>query len=556
MPLIASTTYRCRVLGVLGSMRIGRQPCAGLVAFVCAALIAACTRLPTVKDATNNFPFTQSIPIDDIVQRVKCDISEALYEKLYVGRDKDKLQWLQGWTAKADLTLEANQSGGITPNIAYVQPLTSAFFSGAGPNTVNTVTGAVTNVASATAQNFTFGIGGTFSGQAIRTETMSFTISLAELKDWRETSPDAKFCTPKGVSDLQAGLDLKSWLDEALMPVVLGHLETGIHPSPGATSSKAPAPSTKPKASASILFLQEKKVRPPVKNPFESPEQKAYYDLQLATALTALGVRYDLNQFNSPPQNAKDPAYSTFCALKKGEGDEPSVLLKPPTFPSVAPDNLEKLATVAAQNAFSSMYQAVASPVLSDHIKERAEKAAALAGSQAVKVKTALPYAIEHITDICKVESDLYLKTGAPCMTGTAENKTYVVVQLSPQFCDRVEYKKYLKEFFNDQFLRAQTLTALAQKNAALAQNLTTPDPPIESIGQSMNFVVTVGASISPNWTYLHWKAPANSASLAGVSGIRTHTLNIAMGSVTAPTELQRVLSNAATRQAIQGLVQ
>ena len=103
-----------------------------------------------------------------------------------------------------------------------------------------------------------------------------------------------------------------------------------------------------------------------------------------------------------------------------------------------------------------------------------------------------------------------------------------------------------------------QRLDALEKQNAALAKGLTTPDPPMESIGQSMNFVVTVGLSTTPNWTYLHWKAPANGSSLAALSGIRTHTLNVALGAPSAAgvTEVQRVLNNAATRQAIQGLMQ
>jgi hypothetical protein len=73
-----------------------------------------------------------------------------------------------------------------------------------------------------------------------------------------------------------------------------------------------------------------------------------------------------------------------------------------------------------------------------------------------------------------------------------------------------------------------------------------------------MNFVVTVGLSTTPNWSLLHWKGPANGSSLASISGIRTHTLNIAMGAPTASgvTEVQRVLDNAATRQAIQELLQ
>jgi hypothetical protein len=57
------------------------------------------------RHATNNLPFAKSIPVDEIVPRVKCDLSEALYEKVYYGPDAAKLKWMQNWTAHADLTL-------------------------------------------------------------------------------------------------------------------------------------------------------------------------------------------------------------------------------------------------------------------------------------------------------------------------------------------------------------------------------------------------------------------------------------------------------------------
>jgi len=89
-----------------------------------------------------------------------------------------------------------------------------------------------------------------------------------------------------------------------------------------------------------------------------------------------------------------------------------------------------------------------------------------------------------------------------------------------------------------------------------LAQKLLTPDPPIESIAQSISFVVTLSASASPNWSLLYLRGPSNSGPLASVSGIRTHTLNIALGPTTGAgvQEVARVLNNQSFQQAVQSI--
>jgi hypothetical protein len=277
------------------------------------------------------------------------------------------------------LDLEANETGGLTPNIAYIQPLRNAFFLGAGPSSINTVTGAVTNMVGATAQNFTLGISGTYNGVVTRTETLSFTVSLAELKQWNENSRSAQFCTPSGRTDLQEGLDLKSWLDEALSPATTGELKTGIHPAPGTAKSVAKvSPSPQPPATRAAL----KPEAVPVPEFPLTPEGKARHDLQLANALTVLGVPYNLGQFNSPADNDK-----SFCtAIYSKEGPKVRVMsYKPLAFQTGAPDKnptLEMQAASAAQNAYSAANQAAVSPILREGIKREANDAAQAAAGR------------------------------------------------------------------------------------------------------------------------------------------------------------------------------
>ena len=73
-------------------------------------------------------------------------------------------------------------------------------------------------------------------------------------------------------------------------------------------------------------------------------------------------------------------------------------------------------------------------------------------------------------------------------------------------------------------------------------------------LSHALNFIVTAGASINPNWILSHSKGPANIGNLASIGGVRTHTLDIA-GIARAPEPILKpidVLQNDAFRQAVQ----
>jgi hypothetical protein len=505
---------------------------------VCALLSASCAVTPPLSDATNNFPFTQSIPIHDIVQRVKCDLSDALYTKIYKDDVKHQLQWMRSWTAKSDLTLQINESGGISPSFGFTQPLHNAFFLGGGPNSINTSTGAVTNVVSATTQNFTFGIGGNYNVAVTRAENLSFTVSLLELKRWKERPYiDGSTCKPVVPFDLQGSLDLKSWLDEALKPVELGDLAQGIHPDPG--SAKAPTAA----AAAPAGHGGEFPILPKLPHDLP-PHEKARLDLSLTLALNQLGIKYTV---------PKDPTEGG-CVT-----DSHGVVFVPPPSPnstgSTQPTNLKSQASTAAQNSFIAQQQASVSDSLSADIRRSIDEAARLTRIETLRVEEASQGAVKFVTQSCK---NLYGAAGTcdPAKDGDLAG-LLPVAQLSPQFCSRKDYEKFFDQF--DKFFHYAELNSnAAQLNGALATRLLTPDPPIESIGQSLNFVVTATASLSPNWNLLYLKGPSNAGPLASVNGIRTHTLNIAMGPPTSPgsQEVVRVLTNQSFRQAVESLRQ
>ncbi len=534
-------------------------------------LLSACAVTPPLWHATNNFPFSESIPIHDVVQRVKCDISKAFFGKLYVDENRDKLKWMQNWTAKADLTFEANESGGITPNLAFVQPLKNAFFLGAGPNSVNTATGAVTNVVSATSQNFTFGIGGTFSGQVTRTETLSFTVSFAELRDWEqerrirarhgEDLTGAKSCSPSAPTDLQGGLDLKPWLDEVLKPAQAEELEAGLHPDPGAVKpstnpSRSAAP---PKPSGAMISFLEKPFEAPKPPELLTTAEKLSDDLEFATGLAELGIVYDLTKYKDFKLGDRN-----ICATVYSPDGKALYTVAPPPSPS-ANSSLQQQSITSAQSAIYSSQQASVSPTLSTKIVKKIKEIAKITREQAVQVQVASVLAAESLAEQCEAQGNTYLKNGTKDCSSYQKNaglddptkpKVYAPIQLSPAFCDANAYRQYLSDLRTKQIGPAEQFANAVQQNSALASRYLTPDPPIESIGQSINFVVTLGVNDSPNWMLLRLKGPTNGGSFASLSGIRTHTLNIAMGPPTqsGAAEVSRVLSNQAFRQAIQGI--
>jgi hypothetical protein len=407
----------------------------------CSLAEASCVALPPLSQATNNLPFAVSIPIHDVVQRVKCGLADALYDRVYRSKDPVKFAWMRNWTAKADLTLEINDSGGITPSFTFTNPLQNAFITGLGPSSINTATGAVTNVVGATSQNFAFGASGTFSGNATRTETLSFNISMAELKDWQENRQHLidsgqeltgiYSCDPAAPTDLQEDLDLRAWLEEALKPVELGDLQPGIHPTPstgGGPTASAPV-STGAGGGIKALIAQEPSLPQPT---IKYAREKAFFDVSLSTYLAELGVPYDLSDsayYEPANQTEKN------CTIQDNEPGK-SVTFRPPPYPGSSTSNasnsqdqqsLVQQSLTNAQNAQASASEVWASQTLDTRIKSQAQLTALAARGQALRVQMASQYAAQHVLEVCEADT-LYVKpdtciTPAPVAGGGGDPK-------------------------------------------------------------------------------------------------------------------------------------
>jgi hypothetical protein len=184
--------------------------CAGVLS---ALLVAGCTTVPPLQ--------VDGVAVGEIVERVKCELAFAVPEP----RGKHPTgpyQWMSEWTAKVDLTLVTNSRSQVTPSASFINPLSAG--------------------------TFTFGIGAGLDTSAERTEALSFSVSLAELREHRRRA----HCNLPNGHNLYGNLGLREWIDSALAPVDKGLLKVGRHARLGGKSPPAPPIIREPRAGLRI----------------------------------------------------------------------------------------------------------------------------------------------------------------------------------------------------------------------------------------------------------------------------------------------------------------
>jgi hypothetical protein len=181
-----------------------RSRCLPVFGVIVVAL-SGCAVVPPLKE--------DAVAVSAIVERVKCELAFAIPEP-EPPYPTGRYQWLADWTAKVDLTLITNDQAALTPGVSLIHPL---------PNAVVPLVGNVS-------RNFTFGLGGGLTTNAIRNETMSFTLSIAELRNRKYRGE----CALPDSIDLYGNLGLKEWVAAALGPVDGEILTIGKHTAPNA----------------------------------------------------------------------------------------------------------------------------------------------------------------------------------------------------------------------------------------------------------------------------------------------------------------------------------
>ena len=110
----------------------------------------------------------------------------------------------------------------------------------------------------------------------MRTETVSFTVALDELKRWRQDedrlasnplyADNSNNCKVARLAGLTGNLGLKEWVDAAFYPVEVGQLQAGIHQAPAGVkggAAKGPKAGAAPKERAAAA-------RKPIKDIYDT----------------------------------------------------------------------------------------------------------------------------------------------------------------------------------------------------------------------------------------------------------------------------------------------
>ena len=454
-----------------------------------------------------------------------------------VKRKEDLPTWLADWTVKADLNLQANEQGGISPNGSYTVIRRSAVNTAAGPTTSpGTTLGTV-------AQLFTLSATANAGEQAVRNETLSFTLSLKELKDWYVDARTG--CQAAAEQGLLGNLGIAEWIDASLAPVGGDGLLAGKHPAPN-MGAKASAPSitAPPKVIIGNLtadFLS--KNRPAPLSPTEAALERAKLDQAIKdanAALTAAQASYASINASVTSLKAKTDKLAQMQITYNG---------------ILAPEIATQFASVSANMA---LYRKQAELALQCTIQQ-------VCGAPQGDC-SGFPF---HATDKFEVKPTQKKDPMCPAVPPAACNDNVHPDTISGILNEIACVTRYrnesilagdtevlTKNYYNpamDALKIAQTYADNARKLATFAQNLAgtglpkTPDPPVDSIGHLIQFVVGYGAGISPNWTLIAWKGPGVNGSLISGSVNRTHILQLALGSPqggASSQEQTRILNN------------
>ncbi len=453
---------------------------------ICAGVLPGCMSAPPLSQASGTEH--TNIMIKDVVQRIKCELSDAFDKKT---EQRDFL-WLASWTAHVDLTLQINDTAGIAPSSSHTDWRPNAI-QGKGLPSVQ--------------QFFVLSAGANVSGQATRTETVSFTLALDELKRWRKQIDkmesaanyplEKRICNFTPGSGVTGNLGLEEWVDSAFYPVETGDLQAGIHPAAGGGKASATqGPKQGPGPSVSKGLSTEKDNAEEIKN-------VKNWQAQLTALKSAIA-----------PSNKA----ITDAATKIDQ----------------------------AKTQLKTEYEAAKpyGPVMMPYLKDRYRRVGDLMQQYAQNVRTCEQYETD-IDNASKMASTILasIKTAGGESTVLSDDMLKLYDnQLEPLMTKKIGIGIVNGDVQNSAYVTgaakcAKTLTAQATTASELPNVLPKePDPPIDSVLHNLNFVLTYGANVTPSWTLIQWKGPGLNGPLASASGVRTHTLSIGLGPRTTQT--------------------
>jgi len=548
------------------------------------------------------------IMIKDVVQRVRCELSDAFDEKV----EQPQFIWLAGWTAHVDLSLAINDNAGISPNGSFTDYRKSAVNTDGGLVS-NTIKGAPTYGYGLVSQFVSVSAGANLSGQAVRTETVSFTFALDELKAWRMDlerreagwPPEKKTCVPQSTG-LTGNLGLKEWVDSAFYPVQGGserELSAGIHKADW-KQYQIPSIGKKPfdgEHYLDSLLLEQKEMREPLLAQLKTQkapsvemrairprsekecaaqdwtlnatqiDQVADWQRQLKNLQTATN-----SSASSIASSAEKIRSNIISVATRLEDNKKYVSVMSPSIKARYESARRKMEQINKYVEFCSKYkkivdgaQAISDRILPSIYQTGTGELQSNWCNPVYYCDKRLSSSPAGMSDTDVDAHDLAMKckkvdkpqSSTPSLphgfcraeacpnasndTFEALGKNMGIIQASARKAASPKNDPDNVSFETGMLVCANNLTYLTENLSVFVSDIPSQaDPPVDSVLHSLQFVISYGANVTPSWTLLQWKGPGQSGNFLSASGVQTHNLQLALG----PRTGQASISQDATR--------
>jgi hypothetical protein len=492
--------------------------------------MAACTTLPGLQEATGG------IPLREIVLRIKCELSDAFRTvdgKWLPESDQGKFAWLKYWTAQVDLTLQVLDTATLSPGASLTQPFHNGYATRAGPTSIST-SGVPGTTIAAIPQNFVIAAGASLNGQAQRTETISFAVALRELEAWRRDPSTPGFCAVSDGMDLGGRLGLKEWVVEALSPVAKEnepllpeYLWAGIHPKPGAAppSAQNPTKEASPNISGAALPKAAAALRQGCTaredlvdkiNVANTLLKDAFSEAPSAVTTSNAAKNSAESNLNSSDKTLMSLINSFSDYARKnsifGEVLDPSIR----SDIRILQNSANQFMAGAKQLHFSIKKTANATSSASDEANSAAEFV--------IQYRDKFNQANQLATETAQNEDKEKIKKGCDLISEVLTNADRIIGKAaSAKYYTDVATKDAAATASN--FSRFNDYTNVASDYLSKLPSI---DPPISTIGQSMQFILNYGGSVSPTWMFVVFHGPTSP--LFAAAGTRTHILSLTLG--------------------------
>jgi hypothetical protein len=494
----------------------GQRLCVCIFLTTMASALSACVQTPplhSIPNSDNPDPrYPGSISINEVVKRVKCEIRDAV-----ANRPENRYKWFDKWTVQADLTLAVNDSSGVSPGAVFTQPLKP-----------------VTNT-------FALGLGAGATTTAARTEIVSFSMSVKEIrkeffnKDGSVNTNAALFyndCQVYGLVPigLTGNLGLREWVDSAFGPV-----DTKVGPLPGDT------------------LLREGNHKPP-KGPSGAGATTSTQKAQAAAS----------QSFKSLLDNYKQKLDALRAAAAISTDLSQKLVLLFDRFQAI------RLLTGVLEQT-----QAKSLSALRDQILAGAEEIGDLKEGHDKDQITKIKGLFDKVAKDTEKWQDSRLDKSrwqpllsAALRTAITDLEKLVTSEVGPALAqlqlicdceDTTESSDTTVRLLADLTKCLKTLQTLIQ--ADLPPTPAPKDPPIDAISHQVQFSIALTGSVNPTWTFVKFKGPSPATgSFATAGDTNTNTLTIVMGEPTSAATINSrsslTLSAALANQLIPPLQQ